>query len=88
MYQQSNNISQSAYSQASCKSAFSLMQIVVGALLIVASAYGFSLLHHMAVTIPALMGAALFFHGARNFISCRVGSLFRNQQQHTGSMFG
>lgn len=88
MSQQSKNVTQSAYSPTSCKSVFNVMQIVVGLLLVAASAYGLSLLQHMATSIPAFMGAALFIHGSKNLISCRVGSLFGNQQQHTGSMPG
>jgi hypothetical protein len=88
MYQQAQSLTQSSSPPTRYKPLFSLMQIVIGVSLVIASSYGFTLLQHMAATIPALMGTALIFFGAKTLLVGFTGSLFRNQRQQTGRMHG
>ncbi len=88
MYPQHRTVNQTSTSPSNCKSLFSLMQIIIGVALVISSAYGLSLLHHMAVIIPAIMGSGLIFHGAKTLFICRVGWLFGDHQQQTGGMLG
>lgn len=69
-----------------CRSGFNLLQIITGVLLVTASAYGYSLMHHLAVTIPAIMGASLIFYGAKTALICREGPLFRDNRHSTSGM--
>ena len=67
-----------------CSIAMGILQIAVGVLLVTASAFGYSLLHHPAVMIPALMGAALLFHGAKVFLVCRERPVFHDHHPSNG----
>ena len=66
-----------------CWTWLAMLQIVVGVLLVTAAAFGYSLLQHPAVTIPAIMGAALLFTGAKAFLVCRDRSLFSDHHHQT-----
>ncbi|MET0068398.1 MAG: hypothetical protein ABW096_00055 [Candidatus Thiodiazotropha sp.] len=88
MYQQPSSVNRNALSSNDCKSIFSLFQIALGVTLLISSAYGYSLLQHMAVFIPAIMGVALLYQGVKTVFICRVGPLFRDPQQHSGGMLG
>ena len=67
-----------------CSTLLGIFQIAIGVLLVTASAFGYSLLHHPAVMIPALMGASLLFHGAKVFLVCREHSGFRDHHPSNG----
>ena len=68
----------------SCSIGLGILQIIVGVLLVTASAYGYTLLHHPAALIPALAGAVLLFHGARAFQVCREQSEFHDHHPSNG----
>ena len=68
----------------SCSIGLGILQIAVGMLLVTASASVYSLLHHPAVMIPVLMGAALLFNGARAFQVCREGSELHDHHPSNG----
>jgi uncharacterized protein (DUF983 family) len=70
-----------------CLSGLALLQVVLGILLVVASAYGYSLFQHLAVTLPAMMGATLIFSVAKSALICRDNPLFRgNHRSATGML--
>ena len=48
-----------------CSALPGIFQIAVGVLLATASAFVYGLMHHPALLIPAIMGTALLFSGAR-----------------------
>ena len=68
-------------SRGSCWSWLAILQLVPGVLLVTASAYVYTLMHHPAVLIASMMGAALLFQGARAFLVCRHRPLF-NDHHH------
>jgi hypothetical protein len=67
-----------------CSNLPGFFQIAVGVLLMVASAFGYSLFQHAAVLLPSLMGAALLYHGAKALLVCRKHSAFQNQHPTAG----
>lgn len=67
-----------------CSNLLDFFQIAVGVLLMIASAFGYSLFQHAAVLLPSLMGAALLYHGARASLVCRKHSTFHNQHPTAG----
>jgi hypothetical protein len=67
-----------------CWVGLGIIQIALGLLLVIASAYGYSLLQHAATTIPALLGAALLFNGAKAFLVCRASPLLRDHHHQAG----
>jgi hypothetical protein len=67
-----------------CSTLPGIFQIAVGVLLITASAFGYSLMQHPAALLPAIMGAALLFHGARGFVICRHNTEFHNHHPSNG----
>jgi hypothetical protein len=54
-----------------CSASMGVSQLALGILLITASAFGYSLTHHSALLIPAMMGATLLFYGAKAALVCR-----------------
>ena len=64
----------------SCSRGLGIFQIALGVLLMTASAFGYSLLQHPAVLVPAMMGAVLFFTGGKSFMVCRTH--LQNHSQH------
>ena len=61
--------------------------LALGILLITASAFGYSLMQHAALLIPAIMGAALLFYGLKAVQVCRSRSVSDNHQhQRNGAM--
>jgi len=54
-----------------CSVFMGILQIALGVLLITASAFGYSLMHHSALLIPAMMGATLLFYSAKAALVCR-----------------
>lgn len=67
-----------------CSTLLGIFQIAVGVLLVIASAFGYSLMHHPTLLIPAIMGAALLFHGAKGFHVCRQSSEFHGHHPSNG----
>lgn len=67
-----------------CWIGLGISQIVLGVLLVTASAYGYSLLQHSATIIPALMGAALLFNGAKAYLVCRTSPRFHDHHHQAG----
>jgi hypothetical protein len=59
-----------------CSALPGIFQIAVGVLLATASAFVYGLMHHPALLIPAIMGTALLFSGARALMVCRESSAF------------
>ena len=63
------------------------LQVALGILLITASAFGYSLMQHAALLIPAIMGAAPLFYGLKAVQVCRSRSVSDNHQhQRNGAM--
>jgi len=75
-------------SSGNCWTLLALLQITIGILLVTASAFGYPLTHHLALLIPAMMGAALLFHGAKAFLVCRDRPLFRDHHHPNNGMTG
>jgi len=69
-----------------CSTGLGILQIALGVLLVTASAFGYSLMQHAALMIPAMMGAALLFYGAKALLVCRDRSLFRDHHQPSDGM--
>lgn len=67
-----------------CWAWLAMYQITIGVLLVSASAFGYSLMQHPALMIPAMMGAGLLFFGARAFMGCRERPLLR-RHHHSGN---
>ncbi len=67
-----------------CSVGLGMIQIALGLLLVIASAYGYPLLQHAATTIPALLGAVLIYNGAKAFLVCRAIPLFRDHLHQAG----
>jgi hypothetical protein len=63
-----------------CWTWLAMLQIALGVLLVTAAAFGYSLMHHPALMIPAIMGAALLFIGAKAFLVCHDRPLFSDHQ--------
>ena len=55
----------------SCRSWLAVLQLVIGVLLVTASAFAYTLMPHPVLLVPSLMGAALLYQGARSFLVCR-----------------
>lgn len=68
-----------------CWGFMGFLQVALGLLLVTASAFGYSLMQHAALLIPAIMGAALLFYGLKAVQVCRSRSLSDNHQ-HNGAM--
>lgn len=76
-----DSITNSETSDNSCK-ILGVFQALVGALLVISSIYGFSVLQSYAILIPALMGSALLVNGVRTFaFKCVVYRMLTSQQQ-------
>ena len=82
-----NTISSSG-APGNCPTWLGILQIALGVLLVTASAFGYSLMQHPALMIPAMMGAALLFYGAKSLLVCRNRSLFRDHLQPGDGMTG
>ncbi|HUT41729.1 MAG TPA: hypothetical protein VM011_10340 [Gammaproteobacteria bacterium] len=72
----------------SCWTWQAMLQIAVGVLLVTAAAFGYSLLHHPAVMIPTMMGAALLFVGVKAFLVCRDRPQLREHHHSSNGMTG
>lgn len=66
---------------SNCWTWLAILQVGLGLLLVTASAFVYTLMHHPAVLIVSMMGAALLFQGTRAFLVCRHRPLF-NEQNH------
>jgi len=73
---------------ADCWIWLAMFQIAVGVLLVSASAFGYSLTHHPALMIPAMMGAGLLFFGAKAFQVCRDRPQLRGHHHSSNGMTG
>lgn len=71
-----------------CSTGLGILQIVLGVLLVMASAFGYSPMQHPAQMIRAMMGATLLFCGAKALLVCRDRSLFRDHHQPNDEMTG
>jgi len=69
-----------------CWTWLSILQIAVGVLLVTASAFGYALIQHPALMIPAMMGAVLLFHGAKALLVCRNRQMFGDHHPSNGTM--
>ena len=63
-------VSASAAGQ-NCWTWINTLQVAVGLLLLLASAFGYSLLKHPLIMVPGMMGALLLFFGAKAAFVCR-----------------
>ena len=68
----------------SCWTWMNTLQVAVGLLLVLASAFGYSLLKHPILMIPGIMGALLLFFGAKAAFVCRNRFLFHNHHHSNG----
>lgn len=66
-----NNTAANKEASGNCWTWLAMLQVAVGILLVTASAFGYSLLHHPVLAVPAIMGAGLLFHGSKAFLVCR-----------------
>jgi len=81
------NIVSSNDAVGDCSGFMGFLQVALGILLITASAFGYSLMQHAALLIPAIMGAALLFYGLKAVQVCRSRSVSDNHQhQRNGAM--
>jgi len=71
-----------------CSAYMGIFQLALGALLITASAFGYSLMHHAALLIPALMGATLLFYGAKAALVCKYRPQIGNRQHPSNGAMG
>jgi hypothetical protein len=74
--------------QDKCLFWLSILQITIGVLLVTTSVFVYSLMHHHALTIPAMMGTALIVHSAKAFLVCRDRPLFGDHHQPNNGMTG
>lgn len=81
---ESGNTAPNSEVLGNCSAWLGILQIAVGLLLITASAFGYSLMHHPALLIPAIMGAALLFHSTSAFMVCRHSSAFPDHHPSNG----
>lgn len=72
----------------SCSGFMGALQIALGVLLITASAFGYSLMSHAAMTIPAMMGAGLLFYGIKTVQVCRSRSTIDDHQHPNSGTIG
>jgi len=68
---------------SNCRTWLAIMQLAIGVLLVTAAAFAYSLMHHPAILIPSLMGAALLYQGARAFLVCRHRPVLSDHHQQT-----
>ena len=61
---------------SNCRTWLGVLQIALGLLLVAAAAFAYSLMNHLAVTLPALMGAVLLFFGTKAVLVCRNRTVF------------
>lgn len=73
---------------SNCSIRMGIIQIAIGVLLITASAFGYPLMQHAVLMVPAMMGAALLFHGAKAFLVCRDRPQFGDQHHPSDGMTG
>lgn len=66
-----NNSIANSDAPSNCWAWLAIIQIALGILLVTSSVYGYALLHHSAVMIPAVMGSFLLFGGIKAFTVCR-----------------
>lgn len=80
------NVNNGASNDASgdCSGFMGILQVALGALLITASAFGYSLMDHAALLIPAMLGAALLFYGIKAVQVCRSRQM-PDCHQHPGN---
>ena len=71
-----------------CSAFMGIFQIALGVLLVTASAFSYSLTHHSALLIPAVMGATLLFYGAKAALVCRDRPLIGNRQHPSNGTMG
>ena len=74
-----DNIVDNNDAPGNCWTLLGIFQIVIGVLLVTASAFGYSLMNHPAMMIPVMMGAVLLFQGVNALLVCRERPLFRGQ---------
>lgn len=68
--------------------AMNLLQIVIGLLLVTASAAVVSTMPHTALVIPALMGGLLLFQGGRPYLVGRKPRTVDEHERPTGHILG
>jgi len=83
-----NNTASNRDAPGNCLTWLATLQFTVGVLLVTASAFGYSLLHHPAVMIPAIMGAGLLFHGSKALLVCRDRPQFHEHHHSSNGMRG
>jgi len=83
-----NNPAVNRDASGNCLTWLAMLQIAVGVLLVTASAFGYSLLHHSAVVIPAMMGAGLLFYGSKALLVCRDNLQFHEHHHSSNGMRG
>ena len=85
-----NTLNSSSHSDATrdCSGFMGILQIALGVLLITASTFGYSLMQHTAMMIPALMGAALLFYGIKTVQVCRSRPVVDNHQHPSNGAMG
>jgi hypothetical protein len=71
-----------------CWTWLAMLQIALAVLLVTAAAVSYWLMHHPALMIPAIMGAALLFLGAKAFLVCHDRPLFRDHQHPNNGITG
>lgn len=70
-----------------CWNWMNTLQVSVGLLLLVATAYGSSLINHPILMLPGIMGASLAIYGAKTLIVCR-GRLSLHHHHSTARILG
>lgn len=73
--------------ERNCWTWLNTLQIVLGLLLLLASAFGYPLFKHPVVLVPAVMGAFLLFFGAKAAFVCR-GRLMLHDHHPTNGTLG
>jgi len=68
-----------------CSGSMGFLQVALGILLITAWAFGYSLMQHAALLIPAIMGATLLFYGLKAVQVCRSRSVSDDHQRQRSS---
>ncbi|MFZ0469162.1 MAG: hypothetical protein WAL92_09595 [Thiogranum sp.] len=71
-----------------CSGFMGVLQVALGILLVTASAFGYSLMQHAALLIPAIMGAVLLFYGLKAVQVCRSRSVSDNHQHQRNGAVG
>ena len=67
-----------------CSTVPGIIQLALGILLITASAFGYTLMYHPALLIPAVMGSVLLFPGVQAVLVCRGHSAYPHHHPGNG----